>query len=132
MDKVYMINGHEVNFYCNEENRIVAASIESCKWDIDTSIWKNFGVHLDLYDTADRYTDRFEMPRAMKCVARCHPDDVFDEERGKRIAYKKLRKKYWAKYAKRMYNLGEIFVHASTFCYEDAQNAYNRADQIAL
>lgn len=132
MDKVYKINGHEVQFYCNEENRIVAATIGSCKWDVDNALKNSFGLRFDLYDSADRHVDKFEMPSVMKCVAFCHPDDAFDEERGKCIAYKKLRKKYWGKYAKRMFNLSQILVGASAFCVNDAQKAYERADQITL
>lgn len=132
MDKVYMINGNEVSFYCNEENRIVAASIKWCDWDVSNYIKKSFGLSFDLCDSAKRHVDVFEMPRVIKCVAHCHPDDVFDEELGKQIAYKKLRKKYWNKYAKRMFNMSKIFVEASTFCVSDAQKAYERADQVVF
>ena len=135
MDKVYSINGHEVNFYCNEENRIAKATIKNCDNDVLKGLNDDFGLKIDhglFAYTAERHLSKIKLPRTMSCIAHCHPDDVFDEELGKRVAYKKLRKKYWSKYAKRMYNLGSIFVHASTFCYEDAQNAYNRADQITL
>lgn len=132
MDKVYSINGHKVNFYCNEENRIVKATIDNCKWDVINALWSNFGLNFDLYDSADRHTDKFKMPSVMKCVAFCHPDDEFNEELGKRVAYKKLRKKYWSKYAKRMYNLRSILVDAAIYCSKDAEKAYGRADQITL
>lgn len=135
MDKIYMINGNEVSFYCNEENRIAKATIKDCEDDVFDGLKDDFGLDVDhgiFTHTADRYLSKVELPQTMSCVARCHPDDAFDEERGKRIAYKKLRKKYWAKYAKRMYNLRNILVNSATFCAFEAQNAYKKADQITL
>lgn len=133
MDKVYSINGHEVNFYCNEENRIVKATIKGCDDDVFESLKDDFGLNIDhgLFTyTAERHLSKIEMPRIMSCIAHCHPDDVFDKELGKRVAYKKLRKKYWSKYAKRMYNLRSILVDAAIYCSKDAEKAYGRADQI--
>ncbi len=135
MDKIYMINGHEVQFYCNEENRIVRATIGGCREDVFEALHDDFGIEIDWWGgcgTAKRFTDRVEMIGNMSCIAHCHPDDEFNEDLGKRIAYKKLRKKYWSKYAKRMYNLRNILVDAATHCAFDAQKAYGRADSIRL
>lgn len=38
--------------------------------------------------------EKFCMPYMFKAVARCHPEDIFDEEKGKRIALNKLSEKY--------------------------------------
>lgn len=135
MDKIYMINGHEVYFYCNEENRIVKATIKNCDDDGFEALKNDFGLNIDhgLFTyTANRHLEKVELPRVMSCIAHCHPDDEFNEELGKRIAYKKLRKKYWSKYAKRMYNLRNILVDAATHCAFDAGKAYKKADQITL
>lgn len=135
MDKVYKINGHEVQFYCNEENRIVKASIGGCRIDVFEALRDDFGIEIDWWSkcaTAERILDRVRMIGNMACVAHCHPDDTFDVERGKSVAYKKLRKKYWSKYAKRMFNLGNILVAASTHCVKDAQKAYERADKVVI
>lgn len=130
MDKVYKINGREVEFYYNEENRIVVATIKYCAYDVLSTLYKNFGLDFDSWSTSDRYIKKICLPVKMKCVARCHPDDDYNIDQGKKIAYKKLRKKYWKKYAKRMFNMSDIFVSASTFAANDAQKALERSESI--
>lgn len=130
MDKVYKINGHNVEFYCNEENRIVTATIKHCTHDATSDVRKNFGLDIDDWTTAARIVEKIWLPDKMKCVAHCHSDDEYNIEKGKMIAYKKLRKKYWKKYSQRMFNMGNIFVAASTFAIDDAQKALDRSESI--
>lgn len=49
----------------------------------------------------------FAMPNKLTAVAKCHPEDTFDEELGKRIALNKLRKKYNTSKNKRLYKMLE-------------------------
>ena len=49
----------------------------------------------------------FGMPKKLTAVAKCHPEDTFNEELGKRIAFNKLRKKYNESKNKRLYKILE-------------------------
>lgn len=63
MDKVYKINGHEVEFYCNEENRIVTATIKSCTHDVISNVNKNCGLDIDDWTTATRIVEKIWLPQ---------------------------------------------------------------------
>ena len=80
------------------EQRIVIAKINNIEDDAINFFNKKFLANItsSIHVTNNWYKDdeKFIMPRSLKCVARCHPDDVFDEEVGKRIALKKLSEKY--------------------------------------
>lgn len=96
MTKEFKINGHDVEFIVSEENRIVVAQIRGCSGDIYIKDEK-FGYiryHNFAYDVA--------MNSRYKATARCSPEDTFDENIGKQIAFDRLQIKYWVAYNKRI------------------------------
>ena len=54
---------------------------------------------------AERYDEKFLMPRMFRAVARKHPDDEWNVEFGKRIALNKLIDKYEASKNKHLANI---------------------------
>ena len=81
------------------EKRIVIANIYGTEHDaIDIFNGKFFANTTSALSIVREYWNhdngRFTMPRSFKAVARCHPEDVFDEEKGKKIALNKLSEKY--------------------------------------
>ena len=125
--KIQKINGHPVSYSVNEEKRIVGAVIRDCRHDVIDRIYDEYGI----YPTCNKksYT-RWTMPDMLKSVATCHPDDVFDVEEGKRIASKRLRKKYWLKYSMRMAFFAAWLIDVRKRIVDDADSAFYKAKSI--
>ena len=78
------------------EKGIVIAKIWGTNFDAIDAFNKKFlstaSSSLDL--SVFGRNEKFHMPYTFKAVSRCHPEDIFDEEKGKRIALNKLSEKY--------------------------------------
>lgn len=129
-DPMTKINGHEVQYFVNEEKRTVTAKIFNTRVDA----WERFTEisHLDYcWNVSKKTLFSFDMQPEMSCTAKCHTDDEFDVEIGKIIAYKKLQKKYWLKYSQAM---NRIYFYLSNKVTDaiDAEwcTAYNRSANI--
>ena len=98
------INGHEVAFYVDEPHRTVGAVIKNCARDVDIELFSDHGISITVVSSGPdiKTPDAILLPNIMKAKAKCSPEDEFDVEIGKKIAYKRLRKKYWLKYCRRM------------------------------
>lgn len=88
-----------VEYKVMPEQGIVIARIYGTDHDaIDTFNRKFFANTTSALSVVREYWNndngRFTMPRSFKAIARCHPEDVFDEEKGKKIALNKLSEKY--------------------------------------
>ena len=94
MSKFASIDKHNVEYIIDRDNRVVVATIENTAYDIERIIEKalfgNEGYTLHLIKGAN-------MQWKMKAVAKCCPEDEFDEKIGIEVAYKKLREKYHRK-----------------------------------
>lgn len=129
---LWKINGHEVEFYVNEENRIVTATIKYCKYDVLNILRKEHDMNFCGFWDMPKQFAKVELPVTLKSVAKCHPDDTFDPEVGKRIARKKLEAKYWEKIYKRMDILGDVFYDVARECECQLQRAYNKMNSITI
>lgn len=116
------INGHPVEFIVRPEDRAVVAQIRMCSSDVLKTFESKSGITTDLFFGREAY--KFAMQTYMKSVAKCHPDDEFNEEVGKKLAYKKLRQKYWRKYHAKM---GKFVSHLRAVCVE-LENDCERAE----
>ena len=96
------INGHMVAFFVDEKNRTCGASIGFCKDDVQKQLLETTGMSIYFQSVDERTRESIQLPETMKAIARCAPEDEFSAEIGMQIAYKRLRKRYWEKYAKRM------------------------------
>lgn len=129
---MWKINGHEVEFYVNEENRIVTATIKYCKHDVLGILRKEHDMNFCGFWDMPKQFAKVELPVTLKSVAKCHPNDTFDPEIGKRIARKKLEAKYWEKIYKRMDILGDVFYDVARECEYQLQRAYNKMNSIVI
>ena len=120
------INGHPVKFFIDETNRTVAATIEHCADDVQQYMFDLCGMSIYFPQVPDKTRERIRMPDKLKSYAHCLPEDEFILETGKRIAYDKLRKKYWEKYGRRMLIAGVLLDTFSCALF----NAYKEADTI--
>lgn len=78
---------------------VVIARIKSTRYDAIDLINQKFIAHATskiLIEPASygNIDNRYLMPNSLKAVARCHPDDTYSFEEGKRIALNKLIDKY--------------------------------------
>lgn len=87
-----------VKYVVLPEKRIVKAVITNCEYDAIDMINERFlpTVTSGLFVMApqSKNMEKFLMRDTYIAVARCHPEDEFDVELGKKIAYEKLCDKY--------------------------------------
>ena len=131
-EKVWKIHGHEVEFYINKENRIVTATIKYCRYDVLNILHEEHDINFCGFWDIPKQFAKVELPVTLKSVAKCHPDDTFDPEVGKRVSRKKLEAKYWEKIHKRMKILCEIFYDIAHECEYQAECAGDKMNSIQI
>lgn len=103
------MNANDVKYKVYADKGIVVAIIRPYRYDALDEFNKKYMAQsisgIKIETTWDSTSEHFDMPAKLTAVARCHPEDTFDEEQGKRIAYNKLRKKYNASINKRLYKI---------------------------
>ena len=102
------MNNNRVIFKVIPEHRIVKAEINDCEFDAISEFNRKFLAHSTSSLTlapATSYDEKFMMPNTYSVVVRCHPDDEFDEEKGKRLALDRLADKYTKSLNKHLDNI---------------------------
>ena len=74
----------DVDYYVNKEKKVVVAKMTGC----------SNGLACDMCRKGYPSIPAFEIANAFIGKAKCSPDDTFDEETGKKIAFKRAYKKY--------------------------------------
>ena len=103
------MNANIVKYKVYADKGIVVAIIRPGTCDAINEFNKKYmaqttaGIELDF--GWNKASDHFAMPAKLTAVAKCHPEDTFNEELGKRIAFNKLRKKYNESMNKRLYKI---------------------------
>lgn len=102
------MNNNRVIFKVIPEHRIVKAEINDCEFDAISKFNRKFLAHSTSSLTltpANCYDEKFMMQNTYSVVVRCHPDDEFDEEKGKRLALDRLADKYTKSLNKHLDNI---------------------------
>lgn len=102
------MNNNRVIFKVIPEHRIVKAEINDCEFDAISEFNRKFLAHSTSSLTlapANIYDEKFMMHNTYSVVVRCHPDDEFDEEKGKRLALDRLADKYTKSLNKHLGNI---------------------------
>lgn len=86
MDKERKICGHPVEFIFENSTRRIIAVIKGCTYDAIYYITDITGI--------DAMHENYKMRHSYRASATCNPDDEFDMELGRRIAYRRLLRKY--------------------------------------
>lgn len=128
MEYTPTINGHPVFFKVVESQRVVVATMSGC--DIDAVNYFDEISGLAVVPWKRSVSGKIALPASIKAVARCHPEDSFDPDTGKQIAYRKLRKKYWSKYADRVAKLAIILRKVFEDCNTEALKGLSIAHDI--
>lgn len=93
-----------VKYIVDEKNGIVVAEIDGCRYDAIHELNNRFipnvtsGIDVD-WDFGNR---KFLMKDKYRAIARCHEDDTWNEEFGKRVACAKLTDVYHRSMNKRL------------------------------
>lgn len=72
---------NNVKYYVNKEKRTVACVITGCEWAAYNRVWRYVRLEDSAFKIADEYTG----------IAKCAPDDEWDEAFGKRLAFARAR-----------------------------------------
>lgn len=86
-----------VKYYKVPEQKKTVAVLSGCQFDAINKIAKLTGE-----SDYCVYSDKYVMPDTFRVETRCHGDDVFDEETGRKIAKAKLMKKYYKCFDRKM------------------------------
>lgn len=106
------MNNRRVNYVVNEKNGIVAAEIKGCVYDAEAMINDRFipCVTSGLTVSCSPYGNRkYDMNYKYRAVARLHPEDEWDENRGKVVATNKLTEAYHESMNKRLAKYADDF-----------------------
>lgn len=105
------MNNNRVNFVVNEKHGIVAAEIKDCVWDAEAMMNDRFIPSVtSSFTVSNKYAnDRHNMNFKYRALARLHPEDQWDENRGKVVAVNKLTEVYHESMNKRLAKYADDF-----------------------
>ena len=120
------MNNNRVIFKVFPEHRIIKAEINDCMFDAINEFNHKFLAHSTSSLALSTFYcrgEKFIMPNTFSVVVRCHPDDEFDEEEGKRLALNRLADKYTKSLNKHLENILNAIDES---LYELANHLYKR------
>jgi len=93
----------DCRFYVNEDERVVVCVIPNTRDMVTEFIWDHFQWNDVDMTMAVRYplTDKLNMPNSFIGKAKCAPEDEWNEETGKLIAFAKAKDKCYKSFFKR-------------------------------
>lgn len=96
-----------VRYSVVKDRGIIRASIIGCKYDALREFNKRFVAHSTsaMWTWVDKDDSRFVMPHKFSVTIKLHPDDVWDENKGKNIALRRLAEKYNRSLDKHLLNI---------------------------
>lgn len=126
MKGIKFMNNNRVIFKVFPEHCVIKAEISDCMFDAINEFNHKFLAHstsslaLSTFYCRD---EKFIMPDTFSVVVRCHPDDEFDEEKGKLLALNRLADKYTKSLNKHLENILNAIDES---LYELANHLYKR------
>ena len=106
------MNNGRVKYIVNKNQGVVVAEIDQCKYDAEYMMNDRFIPDVTSSFTVSNTfnkTPRHNMNVKYKAVARLHPEDEWDEQRGKIVATNKLTESYHNSMNKRLARYAEDF-----------------------
>lgn len=99
-----------VGYIIDKGNNVVVAEIDGCLFDAEDMMNNRFIPSVTSgFQLANTGRNKFDMNRNYKAVAKLHPDDQWDEKRGKKIANDKLTEVYHQSMNKRLAKYAKDF-----------------------
>lgn len=102
-----MVSKEDVVYIVDEKKRKVVAYVEGTKYELVNFISENKGILPDWFDMPKLY-DKLLLPNKFVGIATCSPDDEWNPEIGKLIAYHRMKtnmSKSFFKHAETYYKL---------------------------
>lgn len=97
------MNNNRASYIIDKGNNVVVAEITGCLFDAEDMMNNRFIPSVTSgFQLANTGKNKFDMNRNYKAVAKLHPDDQWDEKRGKKIANDKLTELYHHSMNKRL------------------------------
>lgn len=97
------MNNNRASYIIDKGNNVVVAEITGCLFDAEDMMNNRFIPSVTSgFQLANTGKNKFDMNRNYKAVAKLHPDDQWDENRGKKIANDKLTELYHHSMNKRL------------------------------
>ena len=87
-----------IKYTVDKEKGIVTAEIDGCENDVLRLLEKACKTKFIGINQKDEIEKAAQISGSFKGVAKCHPDDLFDEELGKNIAKSRMLNKYLSKF----------------------------------
>ena len=106
-----------IKYYTNPDKKQVHAVLKGCEFDAINKIDK-FMCNNNWCLTSNNYL----MPNEFRAVAKCHPDDNFDETRGKDIAKERLMKKYYKAFDARIDKFRTDLIEINSKVFTNPEN----------
>ena len=104
------MDNKRVNYISDQNNGVVVAEIDNCFDDAEDVINKKFISSVTSgFSLWNTHRSKFDMNRKYKAVAKLHPEDEWDEQRGKIIACDRLTETYHNSMSKRLALYAEDF-----------------------
>lgn len=101
-----------VRYIINEEKRIVVALMEKCQWDLIQYLNQKIPNADFLISGLSSYSGKtLNIGDTYRGIAKCSPEDVFDEEIGKELASKRAKEKYERAKSRVLENVAGMFIH---------------------
>ena len=118
----HSIRKEDVTYVVRPEQKKVIAYIEGTKWMFCEFVKENYpGVHVLWRDKP--FEDKLKMPNKFVGVATCGPDDVWDENVGRLIAFDRMKENLNKSFFKRAITfVAEMEKRLDLFC--ERTNAY--------
>ena len=101
-----MVSKEDVVYIVDEKKRKVVAYVEGTKYELVNLISENKGILPDWFDYPKLHNKLLLLPNKLIGIATCSPDDEWNPEIGKLIAYHRMKT-----------NMSKsFFKHAETYC----------------
>lgn len=117
-----MLKNFEYVYFVNKEKKQVVCKLRHKKYkDMNfvvvansfmMEILENLVCHKDVYFYSTYLPTNKLRPSQSMAIAKCHPDDVFNVETGKRIARNKLRRRILKQVYKRLHIMMDVYKQA--------------------
>lgn len=114
------INGHNVT-YLRNGNCIVAKLDDDCSYDVLNTMYDKYQMSYYALRESPR-ANRWIMPYHPSAVAKCLESDTFDIDYGCDLAYRRLEKKYYNMFVKRMISMYDYYAKVLFRCADDTKH----------
>lgn len=137
-----------IKYFVNKEKKTVVAKFENTSVLTDNGVWEKYianhicktisktkgGINLYLNDRNIYYKfieDSIKQSDSYYGIARCADTDIFDVEKGKEIAKKRLLKKYYNTQERALLNIIHAMNSVQQVLFKDYHKSKNKAGKFA-